>query len=168
MDKKGIGSDMGIGIIITVFMGVIIALALFNGGIVTNVASTTNLQGFNTSSGDAAFTPLGGGALQSLEGKLVSDFVVVNATGGNINSGNFSLLDNQIVDGTLTARINWTGEQAGTALNISYNFQPTGYISNAGGRALADLIIIFTALAIGMIVLIVIMKDRDFMGMFGK
>lgn len=148
-----------VGSILVVFVGVIVALALFNGGIVANVSTTTNTLSFDSANGQGTLTP--NDVFQDLSGKSVSSFVAINATSGDtIEAGNYTILNNQVVDGVLTARINATTDYDGVIpWNVSYTYEPVGYINSAGGRSLANLIIVFAALAIGVFALIPAMRS---------
>jgi len=153
-----------VGGVLTVFIAVIVGLAIFNGGITSNVASVTNVYTYNTTSGDAALSAATKGTHTTLEGKVITNFLAVNRTGNTtagaqivIAAGNYTLINNKILvgTGTLGAVINLTGDAsnvfsgtAGNAWNISYTYQPLGYVDSAGGRSLASLIVVFAALAI--------------------
>lgn len=156
MSKKA-QMDM-IGLILVIFLTVIVGLVLF-GASVQNIGQSTTLARQNTSSGSAALVIGTPGVSQNLEGKFVdtSTFLAINQTNGaTIASGNYTILNNRIVNGELRAVINASGERAvaGQQWNVSYTFQPVGYIPDAGGRSIAGLIAIFMALGIMVVALI--------------
>jgi len=169
-NKKGESDGMGFtGVLIVAFVAIIVSLALFTGGIASNVASVTNTQNHSTTNGDTSLTPTQH-AVVNLDGKVVTDFVAINASSGSsIDAGNYTILNNQIVLGELTATINTTGEQAdgSDVWNVSYTFEPDTYISSAGGRSLATLIVVFSALAILVAAMSTTFRN-NMLEMFGK
>ncbi|HEX9740623.1 MAG TPA: hypothetical protein VGA29_07595 [Ignavibacteriaceae bacterium] len=153
MNNKAQMAQMNVGLIIVAFVGVIAALAMFSGAILGNIGLVTNLQHYNSTAGNAIVTPTQG-EIQTLTGKAVTNFNVVNASGTGVVAANYTTADNQIIDGTLVATWNCSGEQCVNPLNLTYDYQDVGYITNAGGRSLAALIAIFAALAIGVVALV--------------
>ena len=148
-----------IGALLMAFIGIIVALALFNGGIVSNVASTTTLGTIE----NATVTSAASGSAISLTGKYVSDLTATNNSGGEvIPSSNYTIQNNQVVNGVLTARLlsNEGADYPGQSWNLSYTYQPDGYISSSGGRSMASIIIVLTALAIATIGLILVGKSK--------
>ena len=152
--------NMGfIGIILMAFISIIVALALFNGGITSNVAGTTTL---GTTVNDTVTSAASGSAI-SLDGKYVSDLIATNiSSGATIPSTNYTIQNNQVVNGVLTARLlsNDGTEYPGQSWNVSYTYQPEGYITSSGGRSIASIIIVLTALAIASIGLILVGKSK--------
>ena len=160
MNKKG--NAMGsVGAILMVAITVIVGLVLFSGGIAPNIGAATLTATYDTSAGNgAAITPVLGANTELLDSsgsgvQSVSSFVAVNATSGAaIHSGNYTITTRTIDEtGELSTQLNATGGYAGAAWNVSYTLEPLGYISDAGGRSLAGLIAVFTALAILSVVL---------------
>ena len=146
----GKSESMGfIGILMTVFITIIIGLALFTGGIASNVGEATNLQ---TVVNDTVTSAASGSAID-LSGKYVTDFIAINATDGVvIPESNYTVLNSQVINGELTARLQSNaGEFDGLDWNVSYTTQPDGYISSGGARTMANLITVMTALAIAMV-----------------
>lgn len=148
---------------IMAFVAVIVALSLFTGGITNNVATVTTTQSTtNASLGSPAAS-----ATQNLNGIAASSVVVSNATGGEaVPSTNYTIT-NYVVDSTglLTAQYTQNdGAYADTPLNISYVYEPEGYSTSAGGRAMANLVLIFTALAI-LVIGIVVAINKDLLSM---
>ena len=156
MNKRG-AEKLVFGALIMVFITVIVGLVLLS-PTASNVASSTETQVVS----NATATPTKG-VIADLEGRAVvtDTFIATNASDGQVlDSGNYTITDNQLNSaGELTAQINFSGEYAGAGVNYSYGFEPSTYISNAGGRSLASLIIIFFALAIGVIALYPTLKN---------
>jgi hypothetical protein len=160
MTNKG---QIEIGGILIVFILAIVGLVLLTAsaqlvGDVTNTVDVANASIANDNGTTLA-------ALTQLNGKFVSDVVVYNATGDVIIlSGNWTIFNNQVVNGVETALINTTPEITGGIddgeWQISYTNQPTTYISSGGGRAIAGVIIIFFALAIAIITLFPTLRNK--------
>ncbi len=161
MNKKG--EEIGIGLIIVVAMIAIIGAVFLQAiaqqvGDVTNTVDVANASISNTNGTTIA-------NLLQLSGKLASSVVVYNATGDAlILSGNYTIYNNQVINGVETAGINVSTENAGGiddgAWQISYTYQPTTYDANSGGRAVAQIIVIFFALAIAVAMLVPTMRSK--------
>jgi len=157
MNNKG---QVGVGILVMTAMAIIVGAIILtssaqNIGDVTNTRSTSN----DTLVIGALHT------LANLQGKFVdtATFVAFNSTnssGGTVNrpiitSGNYSFLQNQVVNGAEVARLNVTGTQfVSQSWLVTYTYEPTTYISNSGGRSIATIVLIFLALAIAMVALL--------------
>ncbi len=57
---------------------------------------------------------------------------------------------------------------AGASVNVSYTFDPDGYLSNSGARAIALLILIFGALGIMVFVIVVFIKEGSLGKLMGR
>ena len=136
---------------------IVVAIALIVGAIFLQIiaqqvgtTTDTNLIINRT----LATTGKNGTAVYITDFRALSDVIVTNATGAYtlIQSGNYTVTNNVIYNGALAVRFNISADPVGltTAMdwNISATGQPTTYIDNAGGRALAGLIIIFFALGV--------------------
>jgi len=149
MNKKGQVGQVGtlIMVALTLIVGCILLVASAQ-----NVGQTTQtVNVVNRSLGTQSNTT----TLYLTDMKAISDVVVWNTTTQLIPAGNYTVTNNVVYNGGLSVsflpsalpdRTNYTWYISGTA-------QPTTYESNAGGRAIAGLIIIFFALAIGVIAL---------------
>ncbi len=154
--------------IFQVFIGTIIAL-VFIAVIGDSIFSQTNTltQGNVTVTGPAinATTDLNGRTLLTVTN-------ILNATSNNTIFGNASVGGVILQTGTGTGGINSvqifindTGTAfVGTSIRVAYTYEPEGYLSNSGTRAIALLITIFAALAIMVFVVVVFMKE----GSMGK
>lgn len=127
-----------VGVIITVVFLAAVANSVFTQ---TTTASATNLT----------FTVSAINTSLAITGRdLITATSVINATNLTlINEG--VIISDGIVAGvkTVTLTANDTASDlVGTEVNATYTYNPDGYIANAGGRSIADLIPIFAALAI--------------------
>jgi len=152
-----------LGVLLIAFVGIIIGIALFQvvSQTVGDATNTYDMANQSVSSVNATY---------SLTGQSVSSVVVYNATGDVIvSSGNYTVTNNQVVDGTLTARIAVAADviYQGGDWAISYTYEPDGYIDSAGGRGVALLIPIFAALAIAVLALVPAFRN-GVMDLLGK
>jgi len=81
-----------------------------------------------------------------------------NATGGEtIDSTNWSVSNYQLVSGNLVPLMNMTtaSKYKGSTqrLNLTYSYEPYGYVTDSGSRAVVGLIVLFSALALAIAVL---------------
>ncbi len=93
---------------------------------------------------------------------VVGDVVMHNVTSGVvIGAANYTVTDYELVDSTLTATLNVTSATiASQTVNLSYTYQPEGYSTNSGARAVANLIIILFALSIAVVTLTPTLKSK--------
>ncbi len=163
MNKKGQSQVSQIGVFIGLFIVLLVGLILLQssaqqvGDVVNTVTLTVN----------QTITAPANGAAINLNGRAVSSFVAFNLTNGTvghtllITSGNFTILDNQVVNGLLTARL-----QVDDALyeneewNVTYIYEPETFIGSSGGRALANLIILMFAISLLIISILPVVKQR--------
>ena len=152
-----------LGVLLIAFVGIIIGIALFQvvSQTVGDATNTYDMANQSVSSVNATY---------SLTGQSVSSVVVYNTTGDAIvSSGNYTIANNQVVDGTLTARITVEADAIyqGGDWEVSYTYEPDGYIDSAGGRGVALLIPIFAALAIAVLALVPAFRN-GVMDLLGK
>ena len=95
--------------------------------------------------------------------ELITELDIINST--NISSGILVGLFLQTGTGTngllsvqLVANDTASGI-VGDGVNVSYTYNPDGYISDSGGRAITLLILIFASLAILVFVVVVFIKQ---------
>ncbi len=141
MDKKG----QTLGTFLVVFITVLVGVVLFQ-VIAQNVGSSTN-----TVSVDMNITaPANGGVYNFTDYGALNSVVIKNATSGTtISSGNYTIANNQVVNGELATTLTVDdAEYAGLLWNVVATGEPIGYIPNSGGRAMAALIVVFFALAV--------------------
>ena len=59
-------------------------------------------------------------------------------------------------------------DYAGTPVNVTYTFEPDGYLNNSGARAMALLILIFAAIGIMIYVVVVFIQDGSMGRLMGR
>lgn len=175
MNKKG---EMLNGILLS-FIGVIVALTIFAGAIVPQVGEITNTATIINQTLTTTNSQI------TLNGKSVdaSTFVAYNATaatgapgsaqcGASFNTtkctftqGNFTIVNNQLdaTTGELVSILTWNPNGFNGTINASYVSQPDTFISDSGARSVTLLIVIFSALAIAVVVL----ARKDLFDLFG-
>ena len=149
------------GIFIGIFMAVIVGLILLTASAqqVGDVTNTIDVANESVASSNGTTLAL----IVELQGKSVSDVVVYNGSDDMVvTSGNYTIYNNQVIDGTETAGINVSTDvtQQGEAWNVSYTYEPTTYISDGGGRVVAGIIVLMFALAIAIVALIPAMRSK--------
>ncbi len=155
MNHKG-QSQIGllIGLAIVLIVGVILLQASAQQvGSVTNTITAANIT----------FTGVANGTESNIPGRSWSDLVVYNVTNDFlIASGNYTLANNQVVDGVLTATLTPDASTpvAGHDWLLSGVFQPETYIDDSGGRALSNIIILLFALALAVVAMIPTIKQK--------
>ncbi len=160
MNNKG---QSQIGILISLAIVLIVGVILLQAS-AQQVGSTVNTINFTNVTFAA---PANGGSL-NLQGKLVTDFVAINRTNGTgvepgpiIAAGNFTINNNQVTNGELTANLTVDdAEFAGFDWNITYTTQPATFISESGGRALANIIILLFALALLVVSIMPVVRQK--------
>ena len=154
-DKKG--QIVGVGVLIVVALTIIVGVILMQAsaqsvGDVTNTMTITN-QSFAAANN----------TLYTFSYKALTGVVIYNNTADVvIGVGNYTVTNNVITDGALTTTVavNFSSAvYAGDGWNISATAQPTTY-GDGASRAIAGLIIIFFALAIAVIALTPVLKNK--------
>ena len=138
-----------IGVIITIVFLATIGDSVFTQ---TTTASQTNLT----------VTASAINVSQSVVGRdLILAISVINSTNVTLIDSGVNLTDG-IVNGvkTVIVRINDSvPDLDGAEINLTYTYNPDGFIDSAGGRSIADLIPLFGALAILIFGLVTFLKD---------
>ena len=162
-NKKG---QISTGVLLVIFVGVIVALALIP-AIATQVESTTRANSGVATLTNSTFTTPANGATTALTGQeLVSTPIVTNAsTATVITAGNYTIAECvRPTDGLkgicYTTKTAWAAAQS---FNVSYTYYPDGYADDGASRSIMGLILIFAMIGIALFVLYPIMKER---GMF--
>ena len=155
MNKKG---QISLGIIIAVFVGVLVG-AIFLQIIAQQVGDSINTVTLVNQTNTAGAN----GEVFNITGyKALSDVVIHNASGGEvIAAGNYTVTNNVVRNGELVVSITVDdAEYESMNWNVSGTAQPTTYISESGGRAVAALITIMFALAVLVVSLTPVMRDK--------
>jgi len=152
MDKKG---QIGLGLILVVFMTILVGVILFQAIAQEVGGATSTTTVVETSLGTAT----NGTAIYLTDYRALSDVVIINGTtaGGVVGSGNYTVTNN-VVDpttGGLAVSILPAASEGyySQTWYLNATAQPTTYIAESGGRAVAGLIVIFFALAIAVVAL---------------
>lgn len=164
------GQSVTIGLLIITAITIIVGTVLL-------IGSASNI---GTSTGTGTFTgqvvPSMSTSIDLTGQELITLTTVINGSGAAVDcSANFTIVEG-VSPRTGVKRIlmsNSTGTQwCGNGLpsrliNLTYTYGPEGYIDDAGGRAVASLILIFFGLAIAVVALVPSFRSglKDFVGM---
>jgi len=155
MNKKGITTGgITIGAFIITAVALIVGLTLFSGSIAGNIGTLTQtIQVTN----ETITAPAAGGNT-TLRGQAATSFIATNATSGAvIPSTNYTITNYNLnsATGVIEAKLTIkAGTYAGQPWNVSYIYEPLGYVKESGGRTIAGLVGIFVALAILVVALV--------------
>ncbi len=159
MNKNG---QIDLGVIIITFVALLVGVVLFQ------VVAQTVGESVNTVTlTDLDIGVQTNGTTTYLEYRALSSVAIINGTDLNeIGAGNYTITNNVInpTTGALSVGILPASEFTGETWILNATAQPTGYIAESGGRAMANLVVIFFALAI-LIVAIVPNLRNEFMNM---
>jgi len=154
MNKKA--EEIGIGVIMTVFITVLVGVVLFQ-AVAQEAGKGSQTVDYDTNTGSATVVVPADGVTIDLPGQeLLNTPVVTNNTDGTtIAAGNYTIDEGvSTTTGVKTIRYTAVGSEFdGLNMNLTYQYGADGYIDSSGGRAIAGLIAIFFALAIGVIAL---------------
>lgn len=159
MNKKA--ENLSVGGVIIIAIVAIVGLILLTAvaqyvGDVTNTVDVANETLVSTNGTTLAL-------IAQFQGKYVTDVVIYNSTDDLIiGTGNYTIYQNQVIDGAETAGINVSADVVyqGQNWNASYTFQPTTYDTSGGGRAVAGLIVIFFAIGIAVVMLVPTLRSK--------
>ncbi len=148
--------------IFTVFIGAIIAI-VFLASISDNIFTQTN----TVSATNSTFTaPVVNGSVAITGRELVDGTTPITLNASNASGIDLQdlgvFVDTRTINGvrTVALNINQTGIGfASSDINVTYEYDPQGYISIAGGRSITLLILIIAALAILVFVVVVFVRD---------
>jgi len=156
MNRKG---EITVGTSILLFVGIIVALAIFSAfpASVAQITQTSNVVN------QSVTAPAAGSTSTILSGQAVSNVIVINASSGNvIPASNYTItnyvVSNGVVVNTFTSNTGLLGFQS-RAINVSYTMEPFGYATDSGTRAIIPLILVFAALAIAVFVIVPSLRD---------
>lgn len=159
-------AQVTVGVLISVFMMVIVGVSLLL-PIASQVESTRNLAFFNSSVATGAIDV----AVEMPGAGITGTVIAVNATGQLLSEGpDFVVGSRQppitsgVVTNTFTPLLLRSTNQN---IQISYEGEPDGFITSSGGRSIIALVILFAALAIGVIAIIPVARS-GIMDMFGR
>jgi len=160
MNRKA--QSINVGMLIIIAIAVIVGLTLLTGGITDGVGKVTNTGVIVNSS----YVSAAAGSSINLPFQAVRSVTIQNASSGEvIPATNYTVTNYVVSNGQLVTQLTskaGAGGWQGKAVNISGTVEPFGYDTNAGGRVMANLIIVFSALALFIVVLVPIIKNLDF------
>lgn len=159
MNKKGVEMNT-VGIIVIAAIAIIVVMTLIP-TIATNMSALTTTTTFVN---QTVTMPTAGNTLD-LNGQAASGITLVNATGSGeaVPTTNYTIVNYVVKNGALVAQLKTTTSgYAGKSVNISYTAEPYGYDTNAGGRAIANLVVILAALAIAIVVITYVVRNDVF------
>lgn len=152
--------------IFKVFIGAIITIAIIS-IVATSIVGQTTIGTHS----ENVTAPAINGTLDLRGRSLVSQTLVAEALNVTNTSAGIFLQTATGSDGLRTVQLtlnDTAGIFAATLVNVTYTFQPDGYLSNSGARAIALLILIFGALAIMVFVVVIFIKDGSMGRLIGR
>ena len=158
MNRKG---QIGVGVFLIMFIGVVVGIAILQQSATNIAVLTTEVVVANQS-----FTFPTNATYVTLTGQSARSVSVINQTGLEVvNEGNYTIVNNVVNNGALESRLYGkanipNSRYAGRLVNVSYTYQPYGYDTSAGGRTIAGLIIIFSALAIAVVAITPVFREK--------
>lgn len=166
MNKKG--QIIGVGIFVMMFLTILVGVILLDAsadevGRATTIFTRTN---------ETQVAPANGSALNFTGFKELNNVVIYNYTNGTAGTGS-EILDNG-PDYQIKNNVVFNGQEisqivvynnsipTGARWNVTYDGTPDTYISSGGARSIADLILVFFALAIATVALVPSVRSRVF------
>ena len=146
MDKK---AQIAIGGIIIAAIGILVGLALYTGTFASSIGTMTKTQ---TATNVTVTMPANGATSElSTCGQKAITYSLRNATNTTlVPTNNYTITQGTAAsDGYLIAKLSTVySNHAGSSVNVTCEYEPRGYVSDGGGRAIVSLIAIFMALLI--------------------
>ncbi|KKN65945.1 hypothetical protein LCGC14_0476480 [marine sediment metagenome] len=144
--------------IIAVFVGVIIAAVLLT-SISDSIFNQTNTF---TLTNESVVVGAVNVSVATTGRDLVGVGLVTNST--NASQGQFTglIISDGLISGSKTIFItanDTATDQVGETVNVSYTYNPDGYLTDSGTRSIATLIILFGALAALIFTIVVFIKN---------
>ena len=154
------GQMASVGMILTLFVGIVVAMALLSGAIFPAVGSMTNTVTYNKT----VAAVVNGTPTYLTDIKVLTSPVIYNATGGLVlGSGNYTITNNVVYNGQEAVRIDPSAPAAlQNAWIVTGTGQPLTYDANSGGRTMVGLIAIFAALAVGVFAISPTLREKLF------
>jgi len=160
---KGILKTDGKAIIIS-FLAAIIAVVIIGAIANTETFASTKLNVDNQSQ-------ITGTGVTDLEGKVATGFSAFNATNNiTVPTTNYSI-GTGVTDGLPTAQIDTANAGvnfSGYLWNVTYDYEPLGYVSDGASRTILALVVLFGALAILVTVVVILIKNGTLGNLMGR
>lgn len=158
MNNKG---EINVGIVLMTFLSIIVGLILLSGtfDFIGQATKTFTLRNYT-------FTfPAAGSTVDLYGQELINTAVITNRSNNAVvPASNYTISEGiSSVDGLKRIRLTANaGYFNNVAVNASYDYGHVGYIDDAGGRSIADLIPIFGAIAILVAALALVFREKFF------
>lgn len=156
MNKNG---QMGVGGLIVIAITIILG-AIFLQAIAQSVGDSTN----TVAVANESLATVANGTTQYLDYRALSSVVIYNATSDTLmDPSNYTVTNNVVnpTTGAISVSIlpHYASAAYVSAWEVSGTAQPTTYIAESGGRAMASLIVVMFALAVLAVVLAPVIKE---------
>jgi len=157
---EGNRGQIGVQSILIVFISVIVGILLFQ-VIAQEVGTSTSTISVANQSETLATN---GNSIYIEEYRALSSVVILNQTDNStVPSSNYTVTNNAINPTTNALSVKVTTDDAAVAsldVYVSGTAQPLDYIADSGARAVANLIVIFFALAIAVVALVPTFREK--------
>jgi len=157
MNKNNKGQMAMVGLLIMTFIAIIVGVSLLNGGVYQNIGTLTRMETANNHSFNFP-----NATTVVLRGQAVSDLVIRNSTNDVVPASNYTVVNREVSTGVI--RVTLTNTTAvwftNKPVNATYTYEPIGYDTNGGNRAVIGLIAIFAALALVVVAMVPILRDN--------
>lgn len=155
MNRKG---QVQVGAMIVLAVALIVGLVLITDGISEPIGTMTQKAAIVN---ESVALPAAGSTVQLSRGQAAESVVIVNATSGaTVPTTNYTVQNRVVSNGALvTNLLSDGGLYAGQTVFVSYTYEPFGYDTNSGGRAIVNLILVFSALALVATAIVVVVKN---------
>lgn len=153
------------GLVLWVFIGVIVAIVLFQAAVDETAKTSMERTVSNTTYAIGVAN-----TWTDLKGQeLLNTPIVTNLTGTVIPTTNYTIEEGvSLTTGLKTIRYKALGAPTASAsVNISYQYGDDGYVEDSGAVAIIGLIAIFAALAVAVIALVPTLRS-GVLGMIGR
>lgn len=149
--------NIGIGSILVVAIGLIVGLVMLNqaSNDVNTVTNTRSVVNLSATTG-ALNVPVTITGYQGVQGT----YTIINSTNDNFANSNISLGSSSTNGQKVLVLTALNGNYTNKAVLITATLEPTGYITESSGRALASLIIILAALGLLVFALYPTLKEK--------
>lgn len=154
--KRG---EISVGIMLTVMISIIVGVALLSGGGVSSGVGELT-QTYTLANQTLTAASVAGGNITLAGRELVGSIIVINTTGGQVVTSNFTTFNNKLVNGERVLQLQVNGApHLGQPVSASYTYEGKGYVDESGTRALTSLILVFAALAVALIAFIPVFQS---------
>jgi len=153
MNRKG---QLEIGNLILIAIVAIVGLILLTG-------SAQNMHNFRNTVTLSNTTLVSTNGTRSLPGQAQTSVVIYNGSGNVlIGSGNYSVSNYNVTDGSLTSSITIAAGALyqGESWNLSSVYEPDGYSTSSAARSMGQIILIFFGFGIAIVMLVPTLRSK--------